>query len=424
MITDRRVSSWASSRASSRRSSWRAESSRLSARAVSSALPSGSGASVPVWPGRAASRARSCASIRRSDDLGALGVGGGQARGRARLLLEGLPRERARTLGALARRCEDRCLQHAGGQQPAGGDLQVVGVGQLVLVVLARVEDPGHRKGGHSAEHQSHPEQPHPYGAPDGQLPHGPTIRTVDLVRSWLGQALRATGAAVVVPVAILVALSLTAVGGSGLGGLGGLSQVLSGPRAAGSDLAVDDSDAEIGDAVTQLAASTPGAPGSGVPGGTVPGTRVPSGPGGGGQAPDGDIPRARRRPGPRRGRHTDPAPPGRRRRRRRPRLRFRPRPGQPGVVDNVGRDRQGRHGRHAGGAHGRGCGRRAGRGLRPARLPPLVGAAFLPHLDRDLLDRQRDRRLRLGRADAHGVGVVARRSCGRRRMSRAPRAS
>src|SRR5918995_3890318 len=67
----------------------------------------------------------------------------------------------------------------------------------------------------------------------------GPTIRTVDLVRSWLGQALRATGAAVLVPVATLVALSLTAIGGSGLGGLGALSQVVSGPSAAGSHFRV-----------------------------------------------------------------------------------------------------------------------------------------------------------------------------------------
>jgi hypothetical protein len=114
-----------------------------------------------------------------------------------------------------------------------------------------------------------------------------PTIRTVDLVRSWLGQALRATGAAVVVPVAILVALSLTAIGGSGLGGLGALSQVVSGPSAAGSDLSVDTGEAEIGDAVTQLAAAdTPGD--AGAPGGsTTPGTAPGSG-GGGGQLPGG----------------------------------------------------------------------------------------------------------------------------------------
>ncbi|MEA2386705.1 MAG: hypothetical protein QOJ22_879, partial [Thermoleophilaceae bacterium] len=59
----------------------------------------------------------------------------------------------------------------------------------------------------------------------------------MDLVRSWLGQALRATAAAVVVPVAILLALSLSAVGGSGLGGLGALAQVVSGPQVAGSDV-------------------------------------------------------------------------------------------------------------------------------------------------------------------------------------------
>lgn len=122
----------------------------------------------------------------------------------------------------------------------------------------------------------------------------------MDLVRSWLGQALRATGAAVVVPVAILVALSLSAVGGGGLGGLGGLSQILSGPQAAGSDVSVDDGDTEISDAVTQLAASGPGTPSAqappddaspgtpGTPGkpGTPPGGQLP--PPGGGDGPNG----------------------------------------------------------------------------------------------------------------------------------------
>jgi hypothetical protein len=159
----------------------------------------------------------------------------------------------------------------------------------------------------------------------------------VDLVRSWLGQALRATGAAVVVPVAILVALSLTAVGGSGLSGLGGFSQVLSGPRAAGSDLAIDDSDAEIGDAVTQLAASTPGGPGSGVPGATVPGTQLPSGPDGGGQGPDGTFPAPGGGQGPGGGGIQNPAPPGGGGGGGAPTPPVPPSPGQPGVVNNVG---------------------------------------------------------------------------------------
>lgn len=110
----------------------------------------------------------------------------------------------------------------------------------------------------------------------------------MDLVRSWLGQALRATGAAVVVPVAILVALSLTAIGGSGLGGLGALSQVISGPRAAGSDLTVDNGDTEIGDAVTQLAAAD--APlDTSAPGTTGPGT-PPDSDGGSGNLPGDDT--------------------------------------------------------------------------------------------------------------------------------------
>jgi hypothetical protein len=119
-----------------------------------------------------------------------------------------------------------------------------------------------------------------------------------------MGQALRATGAAVVVPVAIIVALSLTAIGGSGLSGLGALSQVVSGPRAAGSDVTVDDGDSEIGSAVTQLAAGGPGAvvtpgapdrltgpgPGGGGGGGEPPGSTPPggNGPGGGEPAPPG----------------------------------------------------------------------------------------------------------------------------------------
>ena len=136
------------------------------------------------------------------------------------------------------------------------------------------------------------------------------------------------------VPVAILVALSLTAIGGSGLGGLGALSQVVSGPREAGSDLTVDDGAAEIGDAVTQLAATNPaagdvpGAPTPGSPldpdgGGDIPGDDAP-GPGGGDDPGDGtDDPTppggggggGGGSPGP-------PAPPG---------------PGQPGLVDGVG---------------------------------------------------------------------------------------
>jgi hypothetical protein len=157
----------------------------------------------------------------------------------------------------------------------------------------------------------------------------GLTIRTVDLVRSWLGQALRATGAAVVVPVAIILALSLTALGGSGLSGLGALSQVVSGPRAAGSDLTVDNGDSEIGSAVSQLAAGgpgatvTPGAPetltGPGPGGGETPGG-TPTPPG------DGEGPGGGNEPTPPGGGGGEtPAPPPA------------PAPGQPGVVDGLG---------------------------------------------------------------------------------------
>jgi hypothetical protein len=166
-----------------------------------------------------------------------------------------------------------------------------------------------------------------------------PTISTVDLVRSWLGQALRATGAAVVVPVAILVALSLTAIGGSGLGGLGSLSQIVSGPQAAGSDVTVDDGDTEITAAVTQLAAQGTGGtisspptgvgnapvttgPGGGgdLPGGQAPGPDGGNGPGGDGPGGDGIQPTPPSQPSP------TPAPPGEA-----------PSPQNPGVVDNLG---------------------------------------------------------------------------------------
>ena len=89
-------------------------------------------------------------------------------------------------------------------------------------------------------------------------------------------------------PVAVLVALSLTALGGSGLGNLGSLSQIVSGPRVAGSGVDVDDGDTEIADAVTQLAASrlegAAGTPGAGGDPGLAPGP-------GGGQPPAGDSP-------------------------------------------------------------------------------------------------------------------------------------
>jgi hypothetical protein len=161
----------------------------------------------------------------------------------------------------------------------------------------------------------------------------GLTIRTVDLVRSWLGQALRATGAAVVVPVAIILALSLTALGGSGLSGLGALSQVVSGPRAAGSDLTVDNGDSEIGSAVSQLAA---GGPGAAVPPGapdTLTGPGPGGGGGGGGETPggtptppgDGEGPGGGTPTPPGGGGGETPAPPAA------------PAPGQPGVVDGLG---------------------------------------------------------------------------------------
>ena len=134
-------------------------------------------------------------------------------------------------------------------------------------------------------------------------------------------------------PVAILVALSLTAIGGSGLGGLGALSQVVSGPRVAGSDVTVDDGDSEISDAVTQLAASGsggvggPGAapgdgslPGTGGGGGNTPGGSLP--PGGGDDEGPGGIIDSPNPPGGGEGGGTPPEPPG---------------PGQPGVVEGVG---------------------------------------------------------------------------------------
>jgi hypothetical protein len=156
----------------------------------------------------------------------------------------------------------------------------------------------------------------------------------VDLVRSWLGQALRATGAAVVVPVAILVALSLAAIGGGGLGGVGALSQIVSGPQEAGSEVSVDDGDAEIGDAVTQLAASgtddfadTPG---------TFPGGGPAPGPGGG-DAPAGGLPPPGTAPPPGGGDGIEPVPPGGGGGGGTPAPPQPPAPGQPGVVEGVG---------------------------------------------------------------------------------------
>jgi hypothetical protein len=113
----------------------------------------------------------------------------------------------------------------------------------------------------------------------------------VELVKSWLGQALRATGAAIVVPVAILAALSLTALGGGGLGDLGSLSQVVSGPQVAGSDVRVDDGGSEIDRAVTRLAAADEPVPGAapGGPGASGGGGGAP--PSGGGTDPNGGAP-------------------------------------------------------------------------------------------------------------------------------------
>ena len=135
------------------------------------------------------------------------------------------------------------------------------------------------------------------------------------------------------VPVAIIVALSLTAIGGSGLGGLGALSQVVSGPQAAGSDLAVDNGDAEIGSAVTQLAAGDTGAiTGPGAPLG-APGP-APNGGGGGGDTPGGTPAPPGGGEGP--GGGGGPAPPGGGGGGT-PVPAEPPAPGQPGLVEGAG---------------------------------------------------------------------------------------
>jgi len=139
-----------------------------------------------------------------------------------------------------------------------------------------------------------------------------------------------------VVPVAVLVALSLTAVGGGGLGGLGSLSQIVSGPRVAGSDVTVDDGDSEIADAVTQLAASGPGAAATPGPP-TGPGSE--RGLGGGGQPPAGEGPPPNgggEDPGGG-GDIDNPTPPGGGGGGGGPAPPTPPPPGQPGVVRGVG---------------------------------------------------------------------------------------
>lgn len=122
----------------------------------------------------------------------------------------------------------------------------------------------------------------------------------MDLVKSWLGQALRATGAAIVVPLAVLVALSVSALGGGGVGGLGGLSQILSGPEVAGSAARGGDGESEIGRAVGQLADRSPAD--ADIPGaGSVPGTGGGADGGGGGDdtgGGGGDAPGGRAPPG------------------------------------------------------------------------------------------------------------------------------
>ena len=137
-----------------------------------------------------------------------------------------------------------------------------------------------------------------------------------------------------VVPVAILVALSLTAIGGSGLGGLGALSQIVSGPRAPGTDVTVDTGDAEIGDAVTQLAAAASddlaGAPG------TVPGAQPLPG-SGGGDTPGGPLTPPGRGQPPGGGDNIDPLPPGGGGGGGPPGPPAPPPPSQPGVVEGVG---------------------------------------------------------------------------------------
>ena len=191
-----RVSSFASSRASSRRSSCRAERSRLSARAVSSALPAGQARPARSRPSRAASRARSCAAIRRRT-MSSLSGSERQAVPRCAPPHRMPPAQRARSRGPLPRGRvpAPRARPPRAAVRPR---LELVGALQLVLVVLARVEDARRRRTPRSRPAPgSHRAAPPHTARPMDSFRMAPTIRTVDLVRSWMGQALRATGAAV-----------------------------------------------------------------------------------------------------------------------------------------------------------------------------------------------------------------------------------
>lgn len=139
----------------------------------------------------------------------------------------------------------------------------------------------------------------------------------MDLVSAWRRQLLRASGAVLIVPLAVVMAVAAVGVGGGGFGGAASLGQLVSGPAApdTGGMPGGRGPDArEIASAADDIgpaAAPAAGGVGSGAGGGVTGGGGTGGG-GGGTRGGEADPPASINQPrtGPRRGTPRTPATP------------------------------------------------------------------------------------------------------------------
>ena len=117
-------------------------------------------------------------------------------------------------------------------------------------------------------------------------------IGRMGLTQSWVGAAMRAAGATLLVPLTLLAAVAAIGLGGGGIHGLGALRQTFSGPVLPGAG------SARVGRpaAAPRRAAVIPPAPGPAVPGATGVGAGAPGAApaprgGGGGGGPRARVP-------------------------------------------------------------------------------------------------------------------------------------
>ena len=99
----------------------------------------------------------------------------------------------------------------------------------------------------------------------------------MDLVGAWLRQLLKAGTAAALVPTAMIAALVVVLIGAGGFGGLGSLSQLVTGPQVSPAERLASAGPGDGGDVAPVAPADAQPSPGSSAPAGARAGPRPPA---------------------------------------------------------------------------------------------------------------------------------------------------